>query len=533
MAKLIPEFCVKNQRPHSEAIVFKALKKQLNNDWLIFHSFDYITNDTKRRDGEIDFIVCHKEYGFLLIEVKGGEISYNKGVWKSGDNVINPIHQVRRSKYDIYKMLLGNREGILNLNIAHAVCFPFCDEIKNVPPEAKDIIITQNDLTRIEPILISILKQRTWNKRKAEKLIQISFEEIIDFLSPKFEALDNLPRRISENEKVFAQLSEEQCKAFSMLENFKRLNVKGCAGSGKTILAMNLAKNHIATKENVLLLCYNKLLANSLKKTLKKDSKIQVRAFFDFCAEVAGITQEEMLTANSDFYEEELPKLAKDALIKNNITYQSIIVDEGQDFNANAWDTILAMREDDGYLHVFYDEDQNIFNNELCIPKTDYPEVELRRNHRNSEQIFKYIKKYIAEKNVSVVDGIPEGQKVEEYFAQSKEERLEILRAAVDNLRKKGVSPNSIVILGAHSMQNTCIADNTEIADVKISDAEIVPNGYISYRTYMKFKGCESPVVIAIDVDKSDPRWEKESACYTAFSRAKSILIIIYKKNSK
>ena len=50
----------------------------------------------------------------------------------------------------------------------------------------------------------------------------------------------------------------------------------------------------------------------------------------------------------------------------------------------------------------------------------------------------------------------------------------------------------------------------------------------ISYFTYMKFKGCESKVVILLDVDENDRRWGKEGM-YTAMSRAVHQLIILRK----
>ena len=46
---------------------------------------------------------------------------------------------------------------------------------------------------------------------------------------------------------------------------------------------------------------------------------------------------------------------------------------------------------------------------------------------------------------------------------------------------------------------------------------------------YMKFKGCESKVVILLDVDDSDARWDSKNGLDTAMSRAVHQLIIIRK----
>ena len=43
----------------------------------------------------------------------------------------------------------------------------------------------------------------------------------------------------------------------------------------------------------------------------------------------------------------------------------------------------------------------------------------------------------------------------------------------------------------------------------------------------MKFKGCESEVVILLDVDPADPRWDS-TGLYTAMSRATHRLVILH-----
>ena len=52
--------------------------------------------------------------------------------------------------------------------------------------------------------------------------------------------------------------------------------------------------------------------------------------------------------------------------------------------------------------------------------------------------------------------------------------------------------------------------------------------GRIPYFTYMKYKGCESDVVILLDVGENDKRWNDKGLC-TAISRARHLLYIIRK----
>ena len=47
----------------------------------------------------------------------------------------------------------------------------------------------------------------------------------------------------------------------------------------------------------------------------------------------------------------------------------------------------------------------------------------------------------------------------------------------------------------------------------------------------MKFKGCEASVVILLDVDARDSRWDT-TGLYTAMSRATHLLIILHPKSA-
>ena len=84
---MIPVECDLTRRPMSERIVFDAIKKNLSDEWHVFHSFDYVTRDLNRKrwDGEIDFLLYHPQKGMLVIEVKGGAISYRNGQWYQED----------------------------------------------------------------------------------------------------------------------------------------------------------------------------------------------------------------------------------------------------------------------------------------------------------------------------------------------------------------------------------------------------------------------------------------------------------------
>ena len=67
--------------------------------------------------------------------------------------------------------------------------------------------------------------------------------------------------RIAREAEQLIQVTEEQCEALADLEINPRMIVHGSAGTGKTILAQELAKRFEANGRTVLLLFYNKGIA--------------------------------------------------------------------------------------------------------------------------------------------------------------------------------------------------------------------------------------------------------------------------------
>ena len=82
--------------------------------------------------------------------------------------------------------------------------------------------------------------------------------------------------------------------------------------------------------------------------------------------------------------------------------------------------------------------------------------------------------------------------------------------------------------LGGHSIEHTCIGNDNKVGSFIVERESEPGSNAIRYETYMRFKGCEADVVILLDVDPEDHRWNK-NALYTAISRAKYLLYILKK----
>jgi hypothetical protein len=130
---------------------------------------------------------------------------------------------------------------------------------------------------------------------------------------------------------------------------------------------------------------------------------------------------------------------------------------------------------------------------------------------------------------MKVMAGTPEGSPVQQFSGNTDKQRWRHLRDIVENLiEDQRLKPQNIVIIGGHSMENTCLSREPKLGNYMVTEGHADGSNVIRYHTYMKFKGCEADAVILLDVDKSDARWS-DLALYTAISRAKHLLYIIHK----
>lgn len=526
MPTMIPFECDLTRRPMSERIVFDAIKKNLSDEWYVFHSFDYVTRDLnkKRWDGEIDFLLYHPQKGLLVIEVKGGAISYRNGQWYQEDRTIDPVEQAKRNKYAVMKLLQESLHRDIPLKFAHCVCFPSCGVQEVWPAEAKEIVLTGTGLPYIEQFASKVLDE---TQIPSNMFGTIPAEDVLRVLSPVFEYGKKLSERISIEEKQFFLFTEQQCAILDALENFPRLQVKGCAGSGKTIMAVKKAERLAAQGAKVLLLCFNQLLAEHLQREVK-GKPIKAAAFFEFCIELLKIPEEQVgkYRTNPRLYSEVLPNLLKEYLRKTCFCYDAVVVDEGQDFTPEAWEVISMLVSENGSFYIFYDPDQNIFTKELKLPDFGIPPVQLTKNCRNTKKIFEALKPYQSTAAV-IMETAPEGADVHILHGDCRkllEQELERL------VMEEQIPLQDIVVLGGHSMEHTSIGDKPDVGRFHIvKRAAKIGEMEIAYFTYMKYKGCESKVVILLDVDDEDERWSNKNGVYTAMSRAVHQLIMLRK----
>ena len=189
------------------------------------------------------------------------------------------------------------------------------------------------------------------------------------------------------------------------------------AGGGKTVILANLAKylSKARPKEQILLTCYNELLAQQLSDFLAKQKNVDVKTFYSLVEPYAQLEYDENgMPKDKELGEKALQKLKGFWNSFRAKKYDLILVDEGEDFYAaRSWFHVLnelgkkrQEYKDASYFEKYDDMiiacdfNQNLPSGTssrkqgvyLTGPRIERPQdrrLELNDNFRNTKQIAK------------------------------------------------------------------------------------------------------------------------------------------------
>jgi len=106
---------------------------------------------------------------------------------------------------------------------------------------------------------------------------------------------------LADEESQLVELTENQMQVLRFIQGHRRALIEGCAGSGKTMLAIEKARMLASQGFKVLLLCFNAPLADFLQKRTVEG--VEVFYYHGLCkslAKEAGIGYR--TSANEDEY---------------------------------------------------------------------------------------------------------------------------------------------------------------------------------------------------------------------------------------
>lgn len=570
MAKMIPPD-YSSDTPAGEAILFDKLRDDPGTEgWVVLHSLN-LSRHRNKSEGEIDIVLLVPGYGVLCLEVKGCTVNRQSGRWvyPYGTSAEGPFRQASGAMHSL-RDYIGDRDASLSrLLFFSAVAFTRIHFNEESPEWHSWQIIDVQTLGRmpISKIIGRIFERahqhigsgkgrQSWYDEQLSRPTPDQVRRLTGLLRGNFEYMVQPKSDVLRIEESLLRLTEEQYEALDALQENSRVVIKGLAGTGKTFLAIEAARRAVNGGKKVLLLCFNRLLAESMSTfvdaiPVKESGQLR-------CLHLHGLMRE--ITGNSiecrndhEFWSRELPTRVLDCLLEADNTamqFDLLLVDEAQDILTEEYLDVLDLLVKGGLAGgkwvLFGDfERQAIYLSgggasathmlEILRQRTlNYATFTLRVNCRNAGPIAETLvlacnvspgyRRYLHEM---------EGASVDPRFWSSAEDQAATLNEMVSELRR-AFHADDIIVLSLKADERSCAGQlGAGGSGNYVSFREFVrtAKGAIRFSSVHAFKGLEAAAIIVTDIVRLDE--QSRALLYVAMSRARIRLILLMHENTR
>lgn len=523
----------------AERQVHDLLREQLPNGSVLLAGLRIVDEEL---DHEADLLALVPGAGIVVVEVKGGSVWFGgrdgeetltprwwqKG--RTGTHSIRPVEQAMRVKYAVRDYVENDpRWARTRVSWAHAVVTPYSQVLEDfaAPDCPRWSVRGRDDLEALGERIEDNARRAQQGKRPPR---EDDVELISEILRGRGFTRHDLNAEAAERQSVADRLTSEQAMLLQVTRLLHRVEVRGGAGSGKTVLALTQAKELARGRtdrpaQRVAVVCYSIGLAEYLKRCTEAWPRQQWPAFVGTYEELGALWGAESGTReDSDFWEHVLPARMAElaAELPPNERFDSFVVDEAQDFADSWWTPLLRALKDEeqGGLYVYSDENQRIFARFGQPPVPLVPLV-LDHNLRNTRQIHEAFGPLAPTRMTSRGgDGVDVS-----FVPADTASALEVADEAVTVLQDAGWFPGNIALLTTGHRHW-----------VQVSETERLGHrGYwrsywededVFYGHVLGCKGLERPAVVLCVNEGTHPDRAREKL-YVGLSRATDHLIVV------
>jgi hypothetical protein len=546
-----------------ERILYLKFKNDgSTNPMYVLHSL-FTNHHIKNISGELDFFVIAPNQGFFSIEVKHGGISRKKGEWcftdrngKTTCKNTGPFAQQSATINSIRKYVLKKIEHKKELHDRFSkilwgsgVAFTSMTEFVDFGPEGHSWqVLTKQGLNLPIGSFIASLSRGAHNESSGKywydvhksKPTKNDCEQLVKILRGDFDLDYSEINRINDTEAIIEEYTKEQ---FSLLEFVKfnsRCLVQGSAGTGKTLMALELSRRKVEVGLKVGLFCFNNKLGEKLSTSFQKIDTNHGNE--SFCGTLHSFLIQKTMTkqpGTSDelpkFYAEDLPIefliSNEDLSEENKLDY--LILDEAQDlispYYLEVFDLILKGGIKNGNWVMFGDfSSQAIYLNNpdesvalLNSNFTTFPPLKI--NCRNTKEI--------ATQNTLMT-----GAQVPEFTSKnysgnnvtckypSKSSRKTVLLDILLDIEKRKIPLDKVTLLSPKRFENSLVSDDLQIK-------QLISKG-LKTSTIQGYKGLENTIIVLYDFDEVASE-QMQRLLYVGISRARQQLFLVLDKSQE
>ncbi len=545
MARLIPsdtEMTLTGEHPPApEARTLARLQQGLSDQYTVFHGVHWArAGRANSAYGEIDFIIASRWGRLLAIEQKDTQVIVTRGDlfarYQPQRNRLGERDHVDYTDKSITTQVNRNLNALRGefsrrypgraLSMDHLLYLPAA-RVEGVLPSSVDparVVDADRDADLIQ-VIESLLDDPPENFTD-EMLDDIP--RIHGFLSRCVDAVPDIGVLGRSAREVTRHLSGGlSIWAERLTMQPWRLQVRGTAGSGKTQLALQALLQAHEANQAALYVCFNRSLADAMKPLAPNPQFVVT--FHELARTVVGLDQVIDFSRPGVFDElangfiKMSPKLAA--------TFDTLVIDEGQDLDPSWAESLLALARPDARMLWLEDPEQSLYQRPAFEP-SGWVRLSSPVNYRSPQKLIDFINCLgLTEQPVESGSSV---QGFDPYWLQYEGDisSIDATADAVATLVEDGFSPANIAVLSFRGAESANILGENApdlIAGHRVRrhvgfDAEgnaLWTDGDLLVDTVFRFKGQAADAVVITEIDFAELTPRDRRKLFVGLTRAR------------
>lgn len=512
------------------------LASALPDEYTVFHGVHW-TNVERGFSayGEVDFIVLAPDGRLLLIEQKSGFLAEtDDGLAKKYPGLDKPKlvrNQILRSVSALQQRF--GKEGE-KLAIDYLL---YCPDYQIRKIEAAGIAADRVVDASRRDSLISVIRQiLPASPPRAQR------ERVLRFLNNILQLVPDPSAMIGQAHAIVTRLSGGLASWARQLEFSPfRLRVLGTAGSGKTQLAIAEFSAALAAGQKPLYVSYNRPLADHLRALLPDGGR--VASFHQLCdsfARAHGLQPDYADPA-------EWPRLEAylaTASLGQDWMFDTLIIDEGQDFS-EAWrDALLRMLKPQGRALWLEDPMQNLYGREP-VPLPGWVTLRSNANYRSPRQVIDWLSAF-APAGQTIDAASPFGGDHIDVLTYPEgdvdsDKLLAQTRQAITRCLGAGYTRKDIALISFRGRDNSALLQLDSLGNHRLKSFSgqydlfgnpLFRDGELLTESVYRFKGQSAPAVIFTEIDFAQLDEKSFRKLFVGMTRARLKLVMVMSERS-
>jgi hypothetical protein len=483
------------------------LKTALPAEYTVFHGVHWSREYVGRASfGEIDFVVVNRSGDVLFIEQKNGPLEErDEGLVKVyNDGPKNVGGQIHRSIDKVRDKFRWRHDRSVPFRVDYLI---YCPDYRVVNVDGvgldADRIVDASARDELATRIDSILGPGRPSDESHRKLID-------GFFRQTFEVVPDIHAHISAHETHFTRMRGGLLSLVRGLEftPFK-LWINGVAGSGKSAVGRHYFDLALEQERHPLFVCFNRPLAERVKRATGKGG--YVNTFHGLCAsfleERGQKIEYSQMSADPEFWLR-IQERVVDEVKPDNWLFDTLVVDEGQDFEPIWYDILQSFIRDDASILWLQDPEQNIRQQEDIVFAADFVGYKSSINYRSPDTIARFILRNL-DVEFECGNDLP-GLGVGTFTYEDPSEQAGIVAGIVRDHLKRGFDYEDIVVVSLRGISTAFFDGFERIGEYSVRrfaseyddlGNQVMSSGVLTLETIYRFKGQQAPAVILVDVD--------------------------------